>query len=825
MPAMVQRPLRHYLDGFRRLFQDNTIPLREKPDVRTNVKRYRAQMPDRLRRFEQRLEAMLAPFKGEQLDDVQRAVYLQAAIQRNAWMLQERGVQDGAGISTADAQSELAILAQALGQDRLDALLQEHAALNAERLAHMEEAGFITPQQVADWAQREPNWVSMRDVDPDADDHLGFGASGRSMQVRNPQVRAAQGRMTEVENPLLAWASEYAMRIVSAEKNKALRAAAAAGVTSVPKPQGVPGGFTAPETHVAYVDGGQQMYLQMDTEQQAEVLKGLDGETLGLVTKMFGAVTRTWGRAVTGQNPAFWLFNFLRDTSQAGFFTLAERGVGYAARTYARAWAVLPRMIRYQLNGDATGMPMLDTAQRRGFKTTWAGRRSLREQLNWMRDQVEGRSGVRAKLRAVLGFLEQVGDAFEMASRYATFESEYQRQVQAGATQEEAEQLAADYAREITLNFDTKGSLTTHASAFYAFFNPAMQGSARLMQVALSKRGAAFMGALITSGYLMEALNYALADDDERTGLNLYGSLPEWEKSRNIILPIWKDKQPLKITLPYGLDAVWGLGRRLFLLTSGKDVDPRIEAKKVVWEGMLQAATSFNPLGDISDPYSMVTPTVVRPFVEIDRNRKFGDRPIMKPGESFGRAVPDSARAFETLDDRASGWLAQHIADVLNFNGPEELPTGLDVSPESVQHLIEFLGAGFGLRELDRLSEYALSDRKPVPGANVPVLRGFVGAVTDHYISELYYEIAEHGSLMHSLAANPANAGRMETIAERDRMAWRMRSRVARTDRKLSDLRRKLRADGTSQEEAEKIRERMTEIQAGVVRAYYGTQK
>jgi hypothetical protein len=806
------------IDWFRTLLQDNTIPLRDTPELRTAVKRLRPMLPDRLRRLEQDVRAMLRPFRGvADVEKLSRALYLTAATQRNAWMLADRGVVDGSGISTADAQAELAQIRADLTPARLDPFLAQHAAENQERLDHLVETGIIPAAKAAEWAAREPNWVSMRELDPNADEHLGFGS--KSMQVKNPQIRKAEGRAFEAEHSLLAWYTEYATRMAFAEKNRALLVGARAGIPSIPKPRNVPGGFTPPDNYVAYLDNGAQHYLVMAEQLAADTLKGLDGDVTGLITDMFGKATRLFSRNVTGRNPTFWPINFLRDVPMAVIGSFVERDAAYAARVAARAPLALPAMLRYQVTGNTAGLPWIEDAQRHGFKTTWSDRRSMKEQLADFRAMIEGPRGFRAKMRATLRFVEALGDAFEMATRYAVFETETRRQMRAGKTQEEAFQAGADYAREITINFDTKGSLTRHLGSYYAFFNPAVQGSARMMQLALSKRGAGIFGGIVAAGFLMEAANYALAPDDEETGLNMYGSLAEWEKNRNMVLPLWDEdgKATWKITLPYGIDALYGVGRRAFLLASG--IDPRQTPSKVVLDGLMHASQSFNPLGDVSDPIAMATPTVLKPIMEIDRNQKFGNRPVMPAAESFGQTKPDSARYFSTLDDRASGWIARHIANVLNLGGPEELPTGLDVSPESVQHILEFFSAGFGLRDLDRLSEFRLSSRDVSPAQTVPILRSFRAAVTSHYVAELYYEIRTTASRLHSMANDPENAERVGDIRARDERAWGLKSLIGRVDRQRSKLKKKL-ADAEG-DEAHRIREEMTALEAQVVGAYY----
>lgn len=830
IPAIDRARVSAAVDWLRLRLQDDTVPIREYPEFRTAVKRSRTIGAARLERFAEAVDALIAPLRTSPatLRDAQRAMYLMAAQERNAWMLAERGALDGSGIPSADAAKELAAIRARVGPQIIDDFLAGIARLNKERLDHLVETRMVDAPRAAEWHKREPHWVSMRDVDVTADEHLGFSTSGRSVQVKNPQIRKAEGRETEAEDTLIAWFSETVTRMRAAEKNRAMHVGAdlarkgVPGLRVIPKPTGVPGGFTAPADHVAFVDGAQQMYLVMASEDAAAALKGLNGEQTGFILNAIGKLTRMFSRSVTGRNPFFWMPNFLRDTTQAFWTIGAERDIRQGAKVLGRAWATLPGMIRYQLTGDTRAVSEIEAAKRAGFKVTWLGRQTMQELLDDFRTKIEGPTKIRDKVQATLRLLERVGDSFEMATRYAAFTHELEKLTAAGVPRAEAELRAGDFARELTLNFDTRGTWTPALSSLYAFFNPSVQGSARLIKAATSgPRGYAAVGAVFVLGAVMEALGYALADDDPETGLNEYGSVPEWEKSRNIVLPFKIAGAFPKVTLPYGLDAIFGGGRRSIHFAADGGIDPRQTRGKAIQETLLQAGVSFNPIGDFNDPIAMVTPTVGRPFVEIERNEKFGGRPIMKPKDSFGQTLPDSARAFSTIDDRATGWLAQRIANVLNLGGPETLPTGLDVSPESVQHLLEFFTAGFGLREADRVSEFALSNRPVRLATNVPILRNFASAVTDHHVSELYYNVRNMSSTLHGLAKQAESGEELAAIRARDPRAWALRERINKIDRRLSDMGRALRSGDLTPAEEREVRTRMTSWQSRVVRAYY----
>lgn len=721
------------------------------------------------------------------------------------------------GLDDLTAAAEVARLRRSIGPAQADQLLDFIRDENWKALERAVASGILTPELAKKWHGREPYYVSLKDVDETLDEAAGYARPGRSMSVRGPLWRAAEGRETEAQRSLEAWLEDKLRCYEHIARNEALQVGAAmarsdpkAGLTVLQRnPRG-----DEVERAVPFYEGGRQAFLVFPTPAAAQALKGLHGQQVGEILGMIGIGTRFFSRMVTSRNPAFWLPNFLRDTAQAMWTITAERGLVEGFEVLAGAWKVLPQVVMHSLGKKTALSPIIDQAILDGIKTTWVGPHTLKERLQEMHDALSPQAGVGVFVRNGLRTFDAISDAFEVATRI----SMYQHDLARGKTRREA----ALNAKNITVNFDKKGTLTPSLSALYSFFNPAVQGARRIIEAATeTQRGIQVAAATVTMGLLWEMLAYALSDDDDETGLSVYGQLASWSKDRNLHMPFAVGGVYATYPMPYGVSSIFGFGRYMAHLLFD-DMDPRVTRATAVQSAFWNVVNEFQPMGDVRNPYVALTPTVIKPLTELKENRKFGGRPIMRDKVQFGEELPDSARAFSSINDRASGWLGQKIANVLNAGGPEDLETGLDVSPATVQHLIQWIGSGFGLREIDRLSQFAMSSRE-VPGlANTPFLRNFTNSVSSHATSESYYDLRDRADRVWRRAKDARGAPRERALAQ-DPDLYHMAPAFDSTDRQLRVLQQRM--DGASREQAHELQERRLELQARLVRAYYGRQK
>lgn len=836
----------------------------------------RSQAPAAAEDLMQRLDERVARFKGKAtLAEIQRLVYAKTAPFRNAWLrvdiadrwmrgrledidkrlrkvgatltprqlgalqgevaaiekvqklsgaervtyARRRGVkvpESPSGLDDLTAASELSRLRRQLGATEADSFMEWLRGENLAMLQKLARSGRISSEMAEAWHTREPYYVSLQDMEEEFLDTPGYVRSARSFRVGDRGLTRAKGRQTEAQDGLLGWLENKLAQHEIAARNEALLAAAelakldsASGLSVISR---APTAAEAPFA-VKFYENGSERHLLLPTEGAAKALKGLHGVQVGELLGRIGHVTRWFSRMVTSRNPVFPPVNFMRDTVHA-FWTLGvERAWSEGFDVFVRAWQLLPSVMAHSLGRESKHADIIRQAKLDGIQTTWIGARTVRERMERLASHLSDANGPKAWVDGVAELLDGWSEGFELATRLAT----YMHDVEAGLSRREASLNA----KNLTVNFDRKGTVTPTMSALFSFFNPGVQGSMRLVRAALDgKRAASMVAGTVAFGFAWEVLCYALSDDDDKTGLALYGMLPTWEREGGLQFPLAKGGHYLSMPLPYGIRSIVGFGRHLAHLLI-PSLDPRRTAAGEISASFYGALGDFSPLGDVRDPIIAVTPTILKPFVEIDRNEKFGGRKIMRDKAGFGEEIPDSARAFSTIDDRASGWIAHQIAHVLNAGGPEDIETGIDVSPESLQHVIEWVTSGFGLRELDRVSQFAFSSRDVPVASNTPFLRNFVDSVQTEATSQAYYELRDRAQSVWKRAKDRRGSAREDALAQ-DPVLFQMATRFRQTDRRLRQLQGRM--DGASREERRALQEQRLDAQAQMVRSFYGRE-
>ena len=193
----------------------------------------------------------------------------------------------------------------------------------------------------------------------------------------------------------------------------------------------------------------------------------------------------------------------------------------------------------------------------------------------------------------------------------------------------------------------------------------------------------------------------------------------------------------------------------------------------------------------------IITPTLMKPVVELSRNRDWKGSAIYK--DRYGDAtIPDSELAFDTTDETlvaATAWLNE-VAGGNRFVGGEIAGFDASINPATLQHLLSFLGGGV-VKDFFRGKESVqnLLTGEQVRMQDVPLARRFVTTVTEY-------------------------AGTADFRERRDQITQVERMRKARLP--LNDEQRRLlrlsSAKRHADSEIKKIRERMRRLPLGSAR-------
>jgi len=476
-----------------------------------------------------------------------------------------------------------------------------------------------------------------------------------------------------------------------------------------------------------------------------ESMKNLDTERLGDVINTVGMVTRWFASVNTQYNIVFGGVNFLRDLGAASLNLSTTEIAGKEKEVRANVLPALRAIYRDLRGKGATTKEMAEMQnwferfQMAGGQTGYQNQfAETRRKGNVVEQELRrlNRGNVKKSVDAVFDWLSDYNDAIENAVRLSAFKVA----VESGLSEDKA----ASIAKNLTVNFNRKGARSGLIATLYAFFNAAVQGSARMIETLrgpMGKKiiyGGMFLGA-------MQAVVLAMAgfDDDEP---------PEFVKDKNLIIPIpFTDKKYLSVPMPLGFNMFPGIGRLAMeelLIQTGT-----IKSRKGPGDKMMSAVSlvfdAFNPLGGSGNPLLMVMPTILDPFAAIYSNRDAFGRPIYK--EDRGTApTPGYERSREN-----SSTFSKKLAEAINWAtspaGTQHTKGALSPTADQIDYFIGQITGGVG-RELMKAGEFAKSKaitQEEVPAYKLPIVGRFYGeadspAATRSRFYENVTEMAKH---------------------------------------------------------------------------------
>ena len=197
--------------------------------------------------------------------------------------------------------------------------------------------------------------------------------------------------------------------------------------------------------------------------------------------------------------------------------------------------------------------------------------------------------------------------------------------------------------------------------------------------------------------YALGMLNRSVAGEDD-DGENFYDKIPAHDKERNIIIMKsfygGKEGEYHKIPLAYGYNIFHVFGTSVEAVLGGD----RPIGEEMARVG-LAAAGSFSPIGfqHSDDAATMalknVTPTLLKPIVDLTANENFMGSAIRNENSPFGVPKPDSSLARRSTPE---GY--KQIAEFLNeISGGSYYQSGyIDINPDSMRYLVGYFTGAAG---------------------------------------------------------------------------------------------------------------------------------
>jgi hypothetical protein len=423
----------------------------------------------------------------------------------------------------------------------------------------------------------------------------------------------------------------------------------------------------------------------------AATLKNLDTEQLDFVTQKVGNVTRWIASMSTQYNPIFGLWNFTRDLQGAALNLSTTPLAGKQAKIMYDAFKFIPSMYKeYRAARDGTQTTGEVPDLLRRFLSAGA-QSGYREQFSKMEEhgtildrelQRLNPGNVRTVVSAVGGWLSDYNDVLENAVRLSAFNQALAMNL--------SEQQAASIAKELTVNFNRKGSKTPGLSALFAFFNAAVQGTARMIETLQGPAGYKIIGGGMLLGAIQALILQAAGfEEDEPT---------DFIKQKNLVIPTGNGSYVLW-PMPLGFNFLPNLGR----ITTEMVLGGKVKARDKVVEVLEVMSDSFNPLGG-GGFLQTLSPTILDPFVAVFENQDAFGRPVSRQ-DFANNPQPGYLRSRQNATE-----FSKLFAEVLNsMSGGTKFAKGA-ISPtgDDIDYVIgQYLG-GVG-RESQRLYELAKS--------------------------------------------------------------------------------------------------------------------
>ncbi|MBI5270702.1 MAG: hypothetical protein HY856_13605 [Burkholderiales bacterium] len=735
--------------------------------------RYWSRVGSRVDDFKAELEQWVKEIAddGLDLDSVALYAYAKHAPERNAWIAMKRPAMTdgGSGMSNQDA-ADIIHDAQVSG---LQPLLEKHVARLHEFIQGTRDSlyqdGLIDDDEYLAWSSLFQHYVPLRGLEgkPEAK------GTGQGFNIRGAEGKAAKGRYSQARQIIEQVVQDRVRAYMRAGKNEVGRTFLQF-VLDNPSPnlwevnavQRKPvskldaNGNRIIEEEMTVVDdervvtvkdAGQEIHILVHDERLRAQLQNMHVENVGRVVGSLLWVNRQLSKLYTALSPVFLVLNASRDLQSATVGVIDEVGFMGVPRLYAN----LPRAILSSYKAEFGAIdPDFELYRQSGGKTGFFDFKTLDAQARELQDMLDmaGSSAIdpRKLWHRAMAVIEGANGGVENAFRLAAF----QTALQSGMSTVQAARMS----KNITVNFNRKGTMTPALSAWFLFFNPAVQGTARVAQALRSPKVLATLGMGMTGMFLLALRNASMGDDDD--GVAWWDKIPDEVKERNLVIvlppgasggesiPASKVGRYIKVPMPYGYNFFAVVANQMADVWRHSQ-DPR--RGRDATKGMLKAAQAFMgawvPATEVGRSFETpeaaalaFVPDALNPLVQNALNlNTFGRK--MRPDDARSEALPDSQQFFIGQH----GTLYQQLASELNAatGGDEVTPGLIDVSPASIENVVRGYGGGPASFAMDLLNVVYVRHSVERPAADwskAPFAKQLTGVIDDETDRLVGYE-------------------------------------------------------------------------------------
>lgn len=728
--------------------------------------RYWGRVGTKLDEFNAELHAFVRAVAkdGVTLGQVVLYAYAEHAPERNAYIATKNSKLRGNGSGMTDEEAAQ-IIAEAKHAG-IEPVLQKHTAKVREWIQGtrdvLYDGGLIGTAQYDAWTGMFKAYVPLRGIDTEPEStgpRSGFNITGQ-------EGKEAEGRTSRAKHVLEEVVRDRTRALLRVGKNDVLRSLAqfvldnpspdlwSVEVVEDPSDPGldergervIADDAPVAKDYVTLKDAGQEIRVHIKDAELLDQLRAVnreDNPSRPIAALLFA--NRVLGRLYTSMSPVFTVVNFTRDVQTAAVGLIDEIGFIAAPKLFAK----LPRAL-FEAWQAETGKKSADYQlfAAMGGKTSFFNLRDIDEQaaeLEWL-----VKHGQRSHLNplkfgaSALRLIETINGGIENATRLAAFKVARE----AGRS----EPQAASIAKNITVNFNRRGTQQL-ASAWILFFNPAVQGTARIAQSLKHPRVIGTLGVAMMGVAALALRNAGMGEDDD--GVSWWDKIPDSVKERNFVIvlppgssggegvPGSKVGRYVKVPMPYGYNffavvanQIVDLWRRAQDPRRGRGVkEATVNAFSALMNSWLpvgslgQAATAGSDESGAKGLVLMATPDALDPIMQSMLNQSaFGRK--MTPDDPRAEKRPDSENYFSGQ----AGQPFQRAAAALNrVTGGSKYESGLiDLSPATLENLARgYLGApmSFGLDVVNAMYARHGIERPELDVKRLPFAKQFYAVI------------------------------------------------------------------------------------------------
>ena len=535
---------------------------------------------------------------------------------------------------------------------------------------------------------------------------------------------------------------------------------------------------------VVMINGRKHSFFMHGTigAQSATAINGSFNDTMSIITQGVAPFTRFISSNLTAKNIYFLGKNVVRDLGFGNFAYFVENGMHKTMQLNGNYISAMRTAAMDAMHADPASIKDYDLYQefkREGGQTGYVQLHEIEKLTKDFEKMIKEAtandgvvvSGVKNTGKFIADTFDVLGKASENAMRFAVYKTERQN----GATPREA----AIRAKEITVNFNKQGRKTKGLSAWFAFFNPAVQGAYRYAKLAKEHPGrfvmatASLMALKFGMGVICEMFG---GDDDEEKikGESAYDRLSDYVKATNWVIPLsWMGEEQkgkfLCIPLPQSVRASTYWADNAVDMLFGKK-----NFSEVVWDASLFAAGEFLPVDIDALDFKgnkfwqsfvqMLTPTVARPVIEAYvLNRDFMGNPISKePYLRKENKAPQHSLAFSStspflvgtskfLNELAGGTEYRSAKWQYSQNGQIEesaLRNFMDINPAKLEHLFSGYFGGMFKPVMDTwdIMTSGLDEDREFEMKSMPIVNQFIKGPTSPVGYKTYYRMRDEAN-------------------------------------------------------------------------------